>query len=971
MTKRLFFLFSLLAAITAYAQQWYPSHGVRGRDINSIVIFSRDNILMAGGNRDNDSIQSIFQSGNEGLFWNIVTDNISSWLACMAFRDSLHGVAAGFNGKIIKTSDGGANWSRVNSPTNDRHFNKIIFIDPLTAFIAGGWQSSDSIRTIMKSIDGGNTWNIVYDQQGYWLRSICFLDLQRGFAVGEYGTILKTTDGGASWLPLASPIQRDFNAIAFVNDSTGYIAGGKEANDSIRTILQTTDAGNTWTVLKDEPGGWLTDVYFLNRDTGYITGYQATLLKTTDGGNTWMQETVSTALGDEYFNTVRFAGKNFGVIGCRYGRVFVYTTSAAPQAQTTGHAINDSTGANLLGEVSTAGYPGQYWFTISTDSAFSSSGQTFPVDVQSDTMTPAIYTLNGLIPNILYYFYITAKTYAGTATGEALALFTYKDNVLVNTLLADQVQGTSARLNGEIDKLPLQSSVSFEYGLSPALGSEVTAMPAQIGDTLYYNVSATLNNLSPNTLYYFRIKTATEPGINFYGQVRQVYTGFPIPNWDFQIWQDDTVLLPYDWTIGMENFERVPGNTGDYALKLYKDNVALLGKLMPEGSHVLLYDGMPFNIIPDSLIVFLNYNIASGDTAWVLLQLSSSGTTTAFQFFPVAGSSGGDFARLSFKIDYNSPLTPDSLAIGIVSINTFDTIVIDYTDNLLIIDEISFSPAAPAVLNSGFENWFEYPYKKLESWDYLKYLYVDNILNGDKDVSQVFFKEPDDYAAEIRNIAEGSGRHYLQGSVKQSKSGPLFDAEGPSFPVYARHQTLNGFLEYYPVNGDSATITIAMYRAGTSVGNGSFTISDSITGFEPFSIPINYAGAQDPDSASIKIGISSAKGASRLIVDKLTFDGYAFIPGSQNPVILPREDAGVKIYPNPARQLVIVETNFPSDEEAVLQLSDLSGRIVASLSVPASQSRIEINTAGLHSNFYILRLISGDKILNRKIVVLN
>ncbi len=972
MIKGLFFLFSFLISITACAQQWHPSHGVRGRDINSIAIFSRDNILTVGGNRENDSIQSIFQSGNEGLLWNIISDNISSWLTSMAFRDSLHGIAAGFNGKIIKTSDGGANWSRVNSPVYTRHFNKIVFIDSLNAFIAGGRQSNDSIQTIMKSIDGGNTWNIVYDQLGYWLRSIYFLDLQRGFAVGEHGTILKTTDGGASWLPQASPIQRNFNAITFINDSTGYIVGGNSARDSIRTILQTTDAGGNWSVLKDELGGWLTDIYFLNSDTGFISGYQSTLLRTNDGGSTWSPEVISAAASDEYFNTVSFHDNTFGVIGGRYGRVYVYTSSAVPQAQTTGHAIHDPTNVTLTGKASTDGYPGQYWFTISTDSTFSSSGQTYPVDVQSDTMTPVWHQLTGMIPNTIYYFYVTARTYAGTVSGVPLALFTYRENISLKTLPATGVKSASVRLNAEIDKLPLPAVVSFEYGLTPSLGSAITANPGQISDTLLHSVSASLNNLQPNSLYYYRIKAAAGHGINFYGQVQQVYTGFPIPNWDFQHWSDDTILLPYDWSVGGDFIERVPGHDGDFAVKIYRDNIILMGKIHPEGSANLFSPVMAFNARPDSITGFFNYNIAAGDTAFLLLQLTANGSAVAFQRCPIAGNSGGSFERLAFPIAYSSPAMPDSLALGMITINPFDTIDMDYANNYVIADDIAFTPSSPEVLNPGFENWFVYPHRTLESWRYLKYIYFDNIIRGDTPaVSQVFFEEPDDFAAQIRNIHAEAGT-FLRMSMALEKPKPVFDGDGPFFPVYAQHVSLNGYFRFYPVNGDTMEISVEMYNQGVLIANGSFIRADSVTEFTPFAIAINYRQNILPDSGAIKINITTGYGPSRLIVDKLTFDGFVLPDDSDTtPAFTPIKEEKIKVYPNPAKNLVIVETSFQPEGETHLQLFDLNGRLAGTFILPPGQYRIALNTAGLQPGFYILRLQTGKTTFIRKIVVLN
>ncbi len=62
-----------------------------------------------------------------------------------------------------------------------------------------------------------------------------------GYAAGNAGTILKTTDGGALWLAQASGIPDNINSIHFpLNATTGWAVAdaGK--------ILKTTNGGTTW-----------------------------------------------------------------------------------------------------------------------------------------------------------------------------------------------------------------------------------------------------------------------------------------------------------------------------------------------------------------------------------------------------------------------------------------------------------------------------------------------------------------------------------------------------------------------------------------------------------------------------------------------------------------------------------------------------------------------------------------------------
>ena len=70
----------------------------------------------------------------------------------LSFIDEYHGWAVGYNGTILKTTDGGANWIILNSQTN-LSLNSVIFIDQNIGW-AVGWEG-----IILHTTDGGLTWN--------------------------------------------------------------------------------------------------------------------------------------------------------------------------------------------------------------------------------------------------------------------------------------------------------------------------------------------------------------------------------------------------------------------------------------------------------------------------------------------------------------------------------------------------------------------------------------------------------------------------------------------------------------------------------------------------------------------------------------------------------------------------------------------------------------------------------------------
>lgn len=525
MKKPLLFLTFLLSQlITSHAQQWHLSLAPYYRNINSVEILSNGKLFIAGGNEYNDSIRVINSSDNGGLSWWITDDSLSSWMKSIDFADDLHGMCAGYNGRIRKTSNGGTIWTGVHVPLI-RHYNKVFYKDAQNVFLAGGYQSNDSIQTILKSTNGGTDFSVVYDQQGYWLKSLAFADANNGVAVGEKGTILRTTDGGNNWSPVVSPLQRDFNSVTFSNATTGFIVGGHLTTDSIRTILKTTDAGASWTIVLDEQGYWLTDVSFLNQDIGYIAGYHATFMKTINGGDNWTTYPIDNAYGTEQFTSVKFLNEGYGIIGGRTGYNYVFSGGLLAEVQTLEANLITSVSANLLGTVNTHGIDAEFSFIYDDNSALSSPAITgYPDEVNSNFTEIHAKQIQFLVPNTTYYYCAKVRTLAGTVYGDTLSFFTGNAYSVLETSPAVSVTGSSATLKGHVSGFAQPANLYFQYDTTTFFTNEIATNPSSINDNAEYIVSTPVNFLQPEKVYYFRIKAVTANG-TYYGEPITFYTG--------------------------------------------------------------------------------------------------------------------------------------------------------------------------------------------------------------------------------------------------------------------------------------------------------------------------------------------------------------------------------------------------------------------------------------------------------------
>ena len=60
---------------------------------------------------------------------------------------------------------------------------------------------------------------------GSRLNDVCFVDKNTGTAVGESGTILRTTDGGHNWIVQSSGKTYNLNAVHFTDADKGTVVG--------------------------------------------------------------------------------------------------------------------------------------------------------------------------------------------------------------------------------------------------------------------------------------------------------------------------------------------------------------------------------------------------------------------------------------------------------------------------------------------------------------------------------------------------------------------------------------------------------------------------------------------------------------------------------------------------------------------------------------------------------------------------
>ena len=144
------------------------------------------------------------------------------------------------------------------------------------------------------------------------LRNLYFIDTQTGWAAGEGGTIIHTSDGGDSWIAQNSTVQTFIVDIFFINENLGWALTFRDTFPFGTIVLNTSNGGDTWiTENYPDENAIMNTVFFFDSLNGWIGGTY--IAGTTNGGVTWVEADVDSSMisGLPVFN-FNFYSRQFG-----------------------------------------------------------------------------------------------------------------------------------------------------------------------------------------------------------------------------------------------------------------------------------------------------------------------------------------------------------------------------------------------------------------------------------------------------------------------------------------------------------------------------------------------------------------------------------------------------------------------------------------------------------------------------------
>ncbi len=752
----------------------------------------------------------------------------------------------------------------------------------------GGWPSNDSITDMYFSDDGGETWQFQDIFPGKMIKSGLYYDSGNAICGGLNEVCYKTVDSGRNWVQSSFDVDlnhRNINKFSKGQWGSAYACGGLELLDGF--VMKTENSGENWSIISEFPESELNSIYAINNNKIIVCGPDNFLMKTSNSGEDWTNCDIVNFEEVCELNAIEFFGSNIGYcVGGRQGedslQVVLKTIDGGATWSPCLNIINPSLNDVDIINDSVAYAVGDYGIILKTID----HGENWQDVVIADNPFYHLYAIDFI------------NEHYGIIAGNYGIVFQYDDGETITpqaiTLEAMNVTPHSAVLKANINPGIIESEVNFQYGMDESMGQN-HSMGTYSGGSLE-NVSYHISGLQENTHYYYRVCLLNDYGA-YYGDTKLFYTGNPIPNWDFELWTEDSCSLPDNWfmTQGIFNMAIYGEDTAvqicNHGSDFDNDMAVIMNAYIDGGNlesfHIpvdYISGGTPFTDRPDSLYVKMKYDIEPQDSALIFLGLLDGDQYVSENFFFIEGTET-EFVHNAYKLEYLNANIPDRVVVAIVNTNPFDTTVFD---NMLEISDIYFSGNTADIPNHDFSAWTDYNYFFPDAW-FFEHNYSDSLPIQDVPFERTEDAAHHDYAIKLQNMLLPDDTVVARISLKDWDQG---------FPIDKRFSSFSGQYKYLPEAQDTARFFVVMYHNDEQCGWGHFENHESIANWTEFTTEIHYDSVNViPDSMNITIETSQwpPTGESILYVDKLSMDGD-YIPVNQ------LHNKRFNIFPNPAHE---------------------------------------------------------------------
>ena len=186
-------------------------------------------------------------------------------------------VAVGEFGHVLLSDNNGETWRQAASVPTRNTLVGVTFIDNQTGYAVG------HAATIMKTSDGGDNWTLQYNERRGEtpLFAVYFADAQNGIAVGGFAYTFETNNGGESWTQraLVEDSYDDFHLNDLFTDKKGNIY----IHHEIITVYKSREPGQNWQAIETGYDGSFWGGGLANGDV-LVFGMRGNVWRSSDAG---------------------------------------------------------------------------------------------------------------------------------------------------------------------------------------------------------------------------------------------------------------------------------------------------------------------------------------------------------------------------------------------------------------------------------------------------------------------------------------------------------------------------------------------------------------------------------------------------------------------------------------------------------------------------------------------------------------
>jgi len=392
------FAMVLLAASSAFGYGWSPVSNPATQTISGVSFTSADNGWIVEENG------CVFHTVDGGANWTTVTVNSTSPLRGVKFADASHGWITGDGGTVRHTSDGGTTWQSQGMGYNVS-LSRPFVLDQLHAWIPAPGGGGMIVGTA-----DGESWAPGEVGGGDSFYGASFSDTLNGWAVGSFGAIRRSIDGGSTWeTRTAGTVSEWLYAASTVDSQSAFAVGGSGS------ALWLYDNGNVWDYeVQTTPAGSLKAVKAFSGGEVFAAGWEA-IVHTHDWGQTW--EKIYSPSSVELMD-LSFPDQYTGFAAGQGGTLLKYTPPAAPVADSLETTDASSVMVTWDASPDAAGYQVRHRSSIATVNNAAATAYSLSLDAPGTTE----FAVRAFTSNHLYSEWSTATITNHVAFVEAPAV---------------------------------------------------------------------------------------------------------------------------------------------------------------------------------------------------------------------------------------------------------------------------------------------------------------------------------------------------------------------------------------------------------------------------------------------------------------------------------------------------------------------------------------------------------------------